>query len=269
MMQRPLESCVPLGDIAPDTNRMRFTKSMFTQRKPQPNEVVGACVAQDALHRLHEFHAAWLAGRNGGRRAMLRSCDLGGRDLSGMDFSAAALLDCDLTGSRARNTKFAGAVLHNVKLDHADLTGADFAGAELQGTSLIGAQLAGTVLDRGARRPDPKRIAEMLTHHDLWVRSEGAEGARADFAGLDLSARDLSHCNLCAADLSGAMLVETRFKGTQLIAADFRNANLSWANLSGADIRGANFAGAYRLGTDFSNTHIGPVPGLALSTRGL
>jgi len=268
MGQLPLESRVPLGDIATPIPAGFPQISMFTQRKPQPNEVVGAHVTQDALERLHEFHLAWRDGRSGGRRAMLRYCSLAGRDLSRMDFSEAMLLDCDLTGIVARHAKFAGTILHNVKLDYADLTGADLARADLCGASLVGAQLTGTVLDR-THRLDPKHVAEMMRRHDLWVKSQGADGARADFSGLDLSAYDLAQSNLCVADLSGATLVETQFKGARLIAADLRSANLTRADLSGADIRGANFAGAYRLGTDFSNTRIGPVPGLTLTTRGL
>src|SRR5690348_3539656 len=104
---------------------------MSTQRQAQPNEVVGAALSQEALRRLQEFHVAWIAGRQGGRRAMLRECNLAGRDLSHLNFSEAVLIDCDFTGVEARGAKFTGAILRSAKFDNADLTGADFARADL------------------------------------------------------------------------------------------------------------------------------------------
>jgi uncharacterized protein YjbI with pentapeptide repeats len=65
------------------------------------------------------------------------------------------------------------------------------------------------------------------------------------------------------------MLAGTQLKGALLIAADFRDANLTRANLAEADIRGANFQGAHRRDVDLTNTRIGSVPGLPLTTRGL
>ena len=247
---------------------------MIEPRKPQPNEIVGAQLSQDALRGLQEFHTAWLAGRSGGRRAMLRDCSLVGLDLSRMNFSEATMVDCDFTGSAARGTKFGGATLPNAKFDQADLTGADFARADLGGASFIGAQRADAVLDTGSTGPelrklDPLRVADMVKWHGIWVASEGSEGIRADFSGADLSAIDLSGRNLCLADLSGAMLADTKLTGALLIAADFRDANLTRANLAEADLRGANFQGAHRRDADLSNTRIGAVPGLPLTTRGL
>jgi uncharacterized protein YjbI with pentapeptide repeats len=243
---------------------------MLTQRRSQPNEVVGARLSQDALQRLQEFHAAWLAGRSGGRRAMLRDCSLEGCDLSGMDFSEAVLLDCDLAAVAARNTRFTGAILSGTRFDRADLTGADFTAADLQGASFLAAPpLAALPARAGRRRLDAVQVADMVWRHGLWVTSEGAVGIRADFAGADLSAIDLSGRNLCLADFSGAMLPDARLNGALLIAADFRGADLTRVNLAGADLRGANFAGADRRDADFSDARIGPVPGLGLTTRGL
>jgi uncharacterized protein YjbI with pentapeptide repeats len=242
---------------------------MFPQRKPQPNEVVGAELSQEALRHLHEFHVAWIAGRQGGRRAMLRDCSLAGRDLTHMNLSAAVLLDCDFTGVAARGAKFTGAILRGATFDRADLTGADFAGADLRGASFLDAQLVPPIKGPELRRLDPARPAEIVTRHGIWIASESAQGARADFSGIDLSALDLSGRNLCLADLSRAILADTQLKGALLIAADFRNADLTRVNLAGADIRGANFQGAHCRDVDLSNTGIGAIPGLALTTRGL
>jgi len=49
---------------------------MLSSRKPQTNEVADVQLSQDALRRLYQFHSAYVAGRQGGRRAMLRRCNL-------------------------------------------------------------------------------------------------------------------------------------------------------------------------------------------------
>jgi uncharacterized protein YjbI with pentapeptide repeats len=247
---------------------------MIEARNQHPNEVVGAQLSQEALRGLAEFHAAWLAGRSGGRCAVLRECNLAGRDLSQMNFGEAVLIDCDFTGICARGARFTGATLHNARFDQADLTGADFDRADLSGASFLAAVLRDAVIDTGSTRPelrklDPLRVADMVKWHGIWIASEGSEGIRADFSGADLSAIDLSGRNLCLADLSGAVLADTKLTGALLIAADFRDANLTRANLAEADLRGANFQGAHRRDADLSNSRIGAVPGLALTTRGL
>jgi uncharacterized protein YjbI with pentapeptide repeats len=119
------------------------------------------------------------------------------------------------------------------------------------------------------RRLDPKDVAQMVSEHAIWVKSQGSEGARADFSCVDLTAADFSGRNLCLADLSGALLAEAQMKAALLIAADFRGANLTRANLAHADLRGANFQDSHRRDIDLSNTKTGPIPGLSLATRGL
>lgn len=334
--------------------------------KAHANEVADVRLSQDALRRLYQFHAAYVAGRQGGRRAMLRRCNLAGLDFSHMNFSEAIFIDCDLTSIEARGAKFVGAVLRSARFDKADLTAADFARADLRGASFLDARLVDAVLDRsdlrrdadggdqagssfkganltrvnfseakmrnadfsgallsatnlmaadlrganfshaeiedaniagahmadtdfsGAiiagdmgerldvlrmkgpefRRLDPKDVAQRVSDHAIWVKSQGSAGARADFSCTDLTAADFSGRNLCLADLSGALLAGAQLKAALLLAADFRGANLTRANLAEADLRGANFEDAHRRDADLSNTKVGPIPGLGLATRG-
>jgi len=198
---------------------------MSRSPKPLPNEVADLRLSQGALHRLHQFHAAYLAGRPGGRRAMLRDCDLAGLDFSNMNFAEAIFVDCDFTGA---------------------------------------------IFDRTIFRKLPAgEIAQMVSDHAIWVKSQGSEGARADFSCVDLTAADFSGRNLCLADLSGALLADAQLQAALLIAADFRGANLTRANLRAADLRGANFLEAHRRDIDLTDVKVGPIPGLALATRGL
>src|SRR5215510_1382148 len=127
---------------------------MLVNRKPPTNEVADVQLSQDALRRLYQFHAAYVAGRQGGRRAMLRRCNLTGLDFSHMNFSDAIFVECDFTSIEARGAKFTGATLRSAKFDKADLTAADFARADLRGASFLDAQLVDAVLDRVDLRRD-------------------------------------------------------------------------------------------------------------------
>jgi len=340
---------------------------MPSSTKPHPNEVADVRLSQDALRRLYQFHAAYVAGRQGGRRAMLRRCSLNGLDFSHMNFTDAIFIECDFTAIEARGAKFTGATLRSAKFDKADLTAADFARADLRGASFLDAQLIDAVLDRvdlrrdvdsgvetgssfkganltrvnfseakmrnadfsgalltatnlmaadlrganfshaeiaganvagahmadtdfsGAiiagdmserldvlrmkgpefRRLDPKDVAQMVSDHAIWVKSQGHAGSRADFSCVDLTAADFCGRNLCLADLSGALLAGAQMKSALLIATNFRGANLTRANLARADLRGADLQDTHRRDTDLSETKIGPIPGLSLATRGL
>ena len=113
---------------------------MARNSKAHPNEVADVRLSQDALRRLYQFHSAYVAGRQGGRRAMLRRCDLSALDFNHMNFSEAIFVDCDFTAIEARGAKFSGAILRSAKFDKADLTAADFAflGVDLKPVVEIG-----------------------------------------------------------------------------------------------------------------------------------
>jgi uncharacterized protein YjbI with pentapeptide repeats len=229
-----------------------------------PNEVADVRISQAALGRLSQFHMAYMAGRPGGRRAVLRRCSLAGLDLSHMDFSDAIFIDCDFQAIQAGGAKFIGAVLRNARFAQADLTAADFARADLDGASFQHARRRVAL-----RKLQPSAVAQMVRDHAIWVKSQGRAGARADFSGVDLAAANFSGRNLCLADFSGALLADAQMKSALLIAADFRGANLTRANLRAADLRGANFLESHRRDIDLTDSTVGSIPGLSLATRGL
>ena len=63
-------------------------------------------------------------------------------------------------------------------------------------------------------------LKKVLAAHELWLKSNGSQGERAD----------LSYADLRGADLSGAYL-----DGADLIGADLTNANLIGADLTNAN----------------------------------
>jgi uncharacterized protein YjbI with pentapeptide repeats len=210
----------------------RITRDGFTMpRKQQPNEIVNVRLPQDALRRLHEFHIAWVGGRAGGRRTMLRDCDLAGLDLSHMNFTDAVFVNCDFSSSEARGVKFTGAILRSAKFDRADLTGADFCRADLRGASFLDAQMIDAVLDRSDLRQDV---------------GNGVESG-SSFKGANLTRANFSESKMRNADFSGALL-----KATNLVAADLRGASFCHAEIEDAAV-----AGAHMSDTDFSGAIIG------------
>ena len=48
-------------------------------------------------------------------------------------------------------------------------------------------------------------LTEILQQHELWLRTVGREGARANLRGANLSGADLRRANLSGADLRGAI----------------------------------------------------------------
>ncbi|HBC06473.1 MAG TPA: hypothetical protein DC046_02700, partial [Rhodospirillaceae bacterium] len=87
----------------------------------------------------------------GGRRVVLRACNLSGLDLSGYNFSDAELPACDFSEANLTSAKFVranlfgahfnGADLSNTSFERADLRGAKFDGAKLYYTHFKGADL--------------------------------------------------------------------------------------------------------------------------------
>jgi uncharacterized protein YjbI with pentapeptide repeats len=203
---------------------------MSRKPKAHPNEVADVRLSQEVLRRLYQFHAAYVAGRQGGRRAMLRRCNLCGLDFSHMNFSDAVFIDCDFTSIEARGAKFVGAVLRSARFDKADLTAADFARADLRGASFLDAQLIDAVLDRVDLR------------HDAEAGDEGG----SSFKGANLTRVNFSEAKMRNADFSGALL-----NSTNLMAADLRGANFSHAEIADAVV-----AGAHMTDTDFSGAII-------------
>jgi uncharacterized protein YjbI with pentapeptide repeats len=96
------------------------------------------------------------------------------------------------------------------------------------------------------------KLDQILKQHQLWLESDGHEGARArledaDLQGSDLRGADLQAANLRRADLRRADLRDVDLRGADLQGSDLREADLREADLEGAgpwdaDLRGAQFS---------------------------
>lgn len=97
---------------------------------------------------------------------------------------------------------------------------------------------------------DQKKINEILRDHKEWVESNGGEGKRANFRGIDLRGADLHDACLFEVDLRGADLHWANLCGAYLFGADLRNADLCGADLHNAILCNANICSANLCGSD-------------------
>ncbi len=118
-------------------------------------------------------------------------------------------------------------------------------------------------------------VAAVVSGHEAWLASKGAQGEKAnlnkaELAGADLSGANLASANMRDANLEGAnlsaanlldvdlrsanicaaQLKETTLDNAKLRHAEMKGALLLEANLKGADLAGADFKGANLLSTD-------------------
>ena len=117
-------------------------------------------------------------------------------------------------------------------------------------------------------------LDEILTNHDLYLRTRGEKGECADLSnaylsnvnltgvnlrevnltGADLSASNLQYAYLSNADLTGIDLTRANLKFAILYRANLRDADLSGTNLNNASLYGANLSNAKLHGAVLYNT---------------
>ena len=105
-------------------------------------------------------------------------------------------------------------------------------------------------------------LSAVVADHMAWLQSNGAEGKRATFTGMDLAGADLADAilanatfrevNLSDACLAGARLDGSDFRYAILEAADLGGANLGVAALRHAKLRLCNLENAVLRGADLS-----------------
>lgn len=96
-----------------------------------------------------------------------------------------------------------------------------------------------------SREISKDEIKSILSEHNIWVRSAGAEGKAADFErahlkGVVLIGANLREANFQGANLYGAYLKKAGLERCDLKGANLRGANLRWANLKNANLKGSN-----------------------------
>ena len=96
----------------------------------------------------------------------------------------------------------------------------------------------------------PEELIKVLQSHQLWLTSDGKEGERATFEGvnfgaaIDLRGADFRNAILNRAKFKKTDLTETNFQGAELRRADFAAASLRGANLREADLQNATLENA-------------------------
>ena len=90
-----------------------------------------------------------------------------------------------------------------------------------------------------SQKTDLDTIARMRAQHARWLESGGAEGARADFSGMELADVRFPGADLRRARFADANLFRADFAGADLSEADFTGANLNRADLAGATLQRA------------------------------
>lgn len=116
-----------------------------------------------------------------------------------------------------------------------------------------------------------EEIKVKIEQHQLWIQSNGKEGAIADLRNANLSFANLSsvdlrnanlrnanlhHANLRNANLSSANLSFTDLSSANLHSANLHHANLSFANLSFTDLSSANLHSANLRYADLSSADL-------------
>ncbi|MBX9634091.1 MAG: pentapeptide repeat-containing protein [Magnetospirillum sp.] len=110
-------------------------------------------------------------------------------------------------------------------------------------------------------------VDAIVAAHVMWLTSQGGQGKRANFQGMDLAGGDMAGTVLANAGFREADLSDTAMVGARLDGADFRYATLNAADLCGANLgvaqlrhanlRLANLQGACLRGADLSGACLG------------
>ena len=101
-------------------------------------------------------------------------------------------------------------------------------------------------------------LDKVLHEHELWVQTNGAQGARGDLSGWNLQGKDLHNRTLRGIDLSGANLSDANLTGADLTSIDpsdsDKTTDLTGASLCGAILANAKLKGAYLGGVDLNHS---------------
>ncbi len=216
--------------LAPKRITERRTIGLYTQAA----EITGRRLSASALERLVSYHNRYQKGMKGGRRVVLRACNLSGLDLSGINLSDADLPACDLSKANLRGTILMRANLFGARFDGADLSYANFERADLRGAKFVGATLFNTRL----------KAADMRRGEVLGEDGKLLLDPSCSFRGAALRKSDLEACKMSGVDFNDAHLEQVKF-----IGADLRNSSFDGASLRGVQMQGANLLDADMMRT--------------------
>jgi uncharacterized protein YjbI with pentapeptide repeats len=136
------------------------------------------------------------------------------------------------------------------------LTGADLAGTTFEGADLTEVLRAPPPLIY----VDDAPLHEVLEAHELYVTSEGRDGAVARIPMVDFRPlRRLRKRRLAGLSAPGAIFFGMDLENVELQGANLADADLRGVNLRGADLRGARLVGAQLSRADLSGAKLGPL----------
>tara|TARA_R100000656_G_scaffold24167_1_gene21384 strand:- start:134 stop:1198 length:1065 start_codon:yes stop_codon:yes gene_type:complete len=208
---------------------VRLPERRLVGLKSQVAEIIGRRLSACAVERLADFHGRYLRGMKGGRRVVLRACNLSGLDLSGYNFSDAELPACDFSEANLTSAKFVRANLFGAHFNGADLSNTSFERADLRGAKFDGAKLYYTHF-KGA----DLRRGEVLGNEGKILFDPSCS-----FKDAALTKSDMATCKMMGVDFNGASLSDVKLTG-----ADLRDASFDGAKLAKVDMQGANLLDA-------------------------
>lgn len=182
----------------------------------------------DELENILCAHSAFVSRVRGGRRALLKSYDLSGINLSNRVLSDADLSGTLLNGANLKFAEFIGTNLYCCDMRGADASYTNFSHADMRGAILSGCNLAHAKLNCADCRPGRMLQSSAAGLQDVL----GQAAASASFSQSMLSDVDFENAKLEGADFTGAIIQSSNFKGAVLKNAKFQDAVLSGINLA-------------------------------------
>jgi uncharacterized protein YjbI with pentapeptide repeats len=195
--------------------------------------------------------AGFAAPHVGLRSTDLDSVTFDRLDLQGCDGDEARLERAELKLSDLRTSQWKGALWNRVTAKDCDLTGLDFTGAQLLRCELGPVRMARVCFHRARIQDTKFVESELYSADFanavlLKVTFEGYDGAtvslsRTDWTGAALFEVDFKRANMYGAVLRGAMFVRCDLRGVNLCSADLTGARFVGCETNGADFDGATF----------------------------
>lgn len=203
------------------------------------------------FERALRAHEAFVSGRPGGARAILRLVvahlmRADRRQLHDVEFTGS-----DLSGTTFIATDLRRASFYCANLSRCDLRASNLSRADLRGANLGGARLMDAVLDEA-----DMRSAILAASDDLqelrWI------GGAGSLAGARMAMADLSGAMAHSVDFTNCSLKGAKLRNANLKFANFTNANLAGAQLAGAKLEGITLTGAVMTGMDVERLGLSP-----------
>lgn len=196
---------------------------------------------QRELKEALELHRKWLAGEEGGKRAVFKGMDLSRTDFSGMDLRKADFSHADLMCSNFSNADVGGARFIDANMDSADFSGAEVGGANFEGAVLFESNFTGA----------------NASASDSCTRFCGTDMEESTLTGMHINGAQFYYCKMGCSNLDGSVFVDVEFGNTNLSGATFKYARFEKCDFSELKIEASSIYNASDISeTKFYRTSI-------------